>query len=87
MTVAHQAPLSMGFFWQEYWSGLPFPPPGHLPDAGVEPASPALQADPLSNVLLEKSANVDVTAKASLEVKRRFGELLTCYVSNLIPKR
>ena len=38
-TVAHQAPLSMGFFRQEYWSGLPFPPPGGLPDPGTEPAS------------------------------------------------
>ena len=41
-TVAHQAPLSMGFSRQEYWSGLPFPPPGDLPDLGVEPTSPAL---------------------------------------------
>ena len=36
-TVAHQAPLSMGFSRQEYWSGLPFPSPGHLPDPGMEP--------------------------------------------------
>ena len=41
-TVACQAPLSMGFSWQEYWSGLPFPPPGNLPDPGIEAASPAL---------------------------------------------
>ena len=41
-TVALQAPLSMGFFKQEYWSGLPFPPPGGCPDPGIEPASPAL---------------------------------------------
>ena len=40
-TVAHQAPLSMGFSRQEYWSGLPFLPPGDLPDPGVEPVSPA----------------------------------------------
>ena len=46
-TVAHQAPLSMGFSRQEYWSGLPFPPPGDLPDPGIEPRSPALQADAL----------------------------------------
>ena len=39
-TVAHQAPLSMGFSRQEYWSGLPFPPPGDRPDTGIEPASP-----------------------------------------------
>ena len=47
LTVAHQAPLSMGFPRQEYWSGLPFPPPGDLPDPGIGPtlpASPALQA-------------------------------------------
>ena len=44
-TVAHQAPLSMGFSRQEYWSGLPFPFPGDLPNPGIEPRSPALQAD------------------------------------------
>ena len=42
---ACQVPLSMGFSRQEYWSGLPFPPPGDLPNAGIEPATPALQAD------------------------------------------
>ena len=46
-TVAHQAPLSMGFFRQEYWSGLSFPSPGDLPNPGIEPRSPALQADAL----------------------------------------
>ena len=40
--VAHQAPLSMGFSKQEYWSGVPFPSPEDLPDSGVKPASPAL---------------------------------------------
>ena len=44
-TVALQAPLSMGLSRQEYWSGLPCPPPGDLPDPGMEPGSPALQAD------------------------------------------
>ena len=43
-TVARQALLSMGFSRQEYWSGLPFPPPGHHPDPGIKPGSPALQA-------------------------------------------
>ena len=42
-TVVHQAPPSMGFSRQEYWSGLPFPSPGDLPDPGIEPRSPALQ--------------------------------------------
>ena len=46
-TVARQAPLSMGFPRQEYWSGLPFPPPGDLPDPGVKPGSPALEANSL----------------------------------------
>ena len=49
-TIAHQAPLSMGFSRQEYWSGSPFPPPGGLPNPGIEPASlmsPALQTGSL----------------------------------------
>ena len=45
--VAYQAPPSMGFSRQEYWRGLPFPSPGGLPDPGIEPRSPALQADAL----------------------------------------
>ena len=46
-TVAHQAPLSMEFFRQEYWSGLPFPSLRDLPDPGIEPGSPTLWADAL----------------------------------------
>ena len=46
-TVAYQAPLSMGFSRQEYWSELPCPPPWDLPNPGIEPGSPALQADAL----------------------------------------
>ena len=45
-SITHQTPLSMGFFRQEYWSGLPCPPPGDLPNPGIEPESlisPALQ--------------------------------------------
>ena len=45
--VTLQAPLSMGFPRQEYWSGLPFPSPGNLPIPGIEPSSPALQVDSL----------------------------------------
>ena len=56
-TVARPAPLSMGFPSQEHWSGLPFPSSGNLPNPGIKPASPALQADslPLSqgNVFVE----------------------------------
>ena len=56
-TVIHQTPLSMGFSRQDYWSGLPFPSPGDLPNIGIKPASPespALQADslPFSHIVL-----------------------------------
>ena len=53
-TVARQAPLSMGFSRQEYWSGLPFPSPGDLPNPGIEPGSPALWADSLPTELWGK---------------------------------
>ena len=58
-TVAHQAPRSMGFSRQEYWSGLPCPPPGDLPDPQIEPVSPvaaALQADSLLLSLQESNS-------------------------------
>ena len=63
-TVAHQAPLSVGFPRQEDWSGLPFPPLGHLPDPGIKPmfpASSALQAD--SFLLSHLGSLVTVTAQ------------------------
>ena len=53
-TVDYQVPLSMGFSRQEYWSGLPFPPPADLPDPGTEPGSPALQVDSLPTELSGK---------------------------------
>ena len=58
-TVARQAPLSMGCSRQEYWGGLPCPPPGDLPDPGIEPASPASptsQADSLPLSRLQYNA-------------------------------
>ena len=48
-TIAHQAPPSMGFSRQEYWSGLPFPSPGGLLNPGIEPRSPTLQAEALTS--------------------------------------
>ena len=48
-TVAYQAPPSMGFSRQEYWSGLPFLSPGDLPDPGIEPGSPTSRADALTS--------------------------------------
>ena len=50
-TVGYQAPPSVGFSRQEYWSGLPFPSPGDLPNPGIEAGSPALKADALSSEL------------------------------------
>ena len=57
-TVACQAPLSMRFSRQEYWSGLPFPSPVDLPDPGIEPWSPALQADSFPTELQGKPLTI-----------------------------
>ena len=56
-TVAHQAPLSLVFSRQEHWSGLPFPSPGGLPDARIEPGSPSLQAESLPSEPPEKRSH------------------------------
>ena len=66
-TVAHQAPLSMGFSRQEYWCGLPYLPPGYLPNSGIKPRSPALQADsfpvePPRNPSVPKRSTKSITA-------------------------
>ena len=65
-TVTCQAPLSMRFPRQEYWGGLPFPSPGDLPDPGIKPVSPALEADslPLSH---QESATGDAHVAKSLQ--------------------
>ncbi|XP_070643559.1 cyclin-dependent kinase 14 isoform X2 [Bos indicus] len=60
-TVAHQAPLSMEFFRQEFWSGLPFPSPGELPNPGIGSASPALADRFLTSVLPGKPLTICVT--------------------------
>ena len=57
MDCSAQAPLSMGFSRQGHWSGLPCPSPGDLPDSGIEPGSPALQADALPSELPGKSSS------------------------------
>ena len=59
-TVAYQAPPSRRFSRQEYWSGLLFPSPGDLPDSGIKPKSPALQADALTSEPLGKSLKIIV---------------------------
>ena len=64
-TVARQAPLSMGFPKQEYWSGLPFPSPGDFPDPWIKPTSSALQADSLPS---EPPGKLKNTALGSLSL-------------------
>ena len=59
-TAAHQAPLSIGFSRQEYWSGLPFPSPGGLPNTGIKPRSPTLQADALTSAPPGKPLNTRI---------------------------
>ena len=63
-TIAHQASLSMEFSRPEYWSGLPFPSPGDLPNPGIEPRSPALQADSLPTQLSGKPTFYKVIPKS-----------------------
>ena len=60
-TIAHQAPLSIGFSRQEYWNGLPFTYPGDLPDPSIVTGSPALQADSLPTELRQKPISVIIT--------------------------
>ena len=66
-TVAHQAPLSMGFSRQEYWSGLPFPSPGDLPNPGIKPRSLALRADSLPVKPQGKPKNTGVGSLSLLQ--------------------
>ena len=61
--VAHQAPPSMGLSRQEYWSGLPFSFLGGLPDPGIEPGSPALQANSLPSEPLGESSMHETNVK------------------------
>ena len=68
-TVAYQASLSMGFSRQEYWSGLPFPSPGDLPDPGIEPGSPALEADALTSEPQGKPSVVRIGSQNSVLTK------------------
>ena len=68
--VAHQAPPSIGFSRQEYWSGLPFPSPGNFPNPGIEPGSPALQANALTSEPPGKLVNKLHHAPASRHTKR-----------------
>ena len=56
-TIGHQAPLSMGFSRQEYWSRLPFPSPGDLPGLGIEPTSPGSPVEQVDSLSTEALGN------------------------------
>ena len=73
-----QAPLSMEFSRQEYWSGLPFPSPGDLPDLGIEPSSPALQADSLP------SEQPEPPGKSTDEIKSHIHKLAVICILAII---
>ena len=72
-TVAYQAPSSIGFSRQEYWSGLPFPSPGDLPDPGIELGSPALRADALTS---EPPGKPKGSTKKLLELIDKFSKVI-----------
>ena len=76
-TVAYQAPLSMQFSRQEYWSGLPFPSAGNLPDPAIKPVSPTLQADSLP--LSHQGACVCVCVCNMLYIHTYMCIIHTCY--------
>ena len=67
-TLAYQAPPSMGFSRQEYWSGLLFPSPGDLPNPGIEAGSPALQADALPSEPPGKASNSVTNSMKTLKM-------------------
>ena len=71
-TEAHWVPLSMGCSRQEYWTGLPFPSPGDLPDPGIEPRSPALAGRFFTTVPLVKPTVVRVRVRVRVRVSVRF---------------
>ena len=74
-TVAYQAPLSMGFFRQEYWSGLPFPSPGDHPDPSIKPRSPTLQADALPSEPPRRGSRYGKETSTRSKYKQRKQEL------------
>ena len=79
-TAAYQVPQFMGFSRQEYWSGLPFPFPGDLPDPGIEPRSPALQVDALPS---EPPGNMINPYNKTINIRKQF---TVCLVSGLKSK-
>ena len=84
-TVARQAPLSMAFPKQESWSGLPFPSPGELPDPGIEPGSPASQADALPTELWPKGAQTRPKTPLPLSEISEISPLVRCLGTDAFP--
>ena len=82
MDCSYQAPLSMGFSRQQYWSGLPFPSPGDVPNPGIEPGSPSLQTDTLPSEPPGKSLAKMYINKNSypllVELKPPTGKMFQC---------
>ena len=85
-TVALQVPLSMGFSRQEPWSGWPCPPPGDLPDPGVEPRSPALQADSLLLSHLGSAGDALTMSKRTTDLQTLWTEHIKPRSSRLSPR-
>ena len=85
-TVAYQAPPSMGFSRQEYWNGLPLPSPGDLPNPGIKPGSPALQADALTSEPPGKPRLIIVTNYKRLSVFNIVALKLVLYLKASIIK-
>ena len=78
-TVALQAPPSMGFFRQEHWSALPFPSPGDLPNPGIEPRSPALQAEALTTKICSIKDRNGMDLTEAEDIKKRWQEYTELY--------
>ena len=74
-TVVHQAPLSMGFTKQEYWNGLPFPPPGDLPNPGIKPVSPVSVMSPAKIFNYAASAVMNWGILMQISKKRSWQEM------------
>ena len=79
-TVTYQAPPSLELSKQEYWSGLPFPSPGNLPDPGIEPRSPTLQADALPHLSYQGSPGKHTNEQNSKTLTEKYTKLHESYV-------
>ena len=78
-TVAYQAPPSVGFSRQEYWSGLPFPSPGDLPNPRIEPGSSTLQADALPSEPIGKLSITCILLAKMMEIAAVISVLSFCH--------